>query len=208
MGRSSFSVLIKAVLLLLGAACLTACNSDQGFSSPEKQLINSGSGAQPMRVLTIDNKEDSLILRKRSVDIGIIKGDPTLALLLDRMRATMNEEDGIGIAAPQIGINRNIFLFVRMHEPGQKVQVAINPKILAHSEELICFERDGCLSIPDLRGNSKRYSWTEVSYYDENGVQIKEKLSGYKRPQDFTNVIFQHEYDHINGVLFIDKLCQ
>ena len=161
-----------------------------------------------MRVLTTDNKEDSLLLRKRSKDIEITTDDTTLSLLLERMEATMNAEDGIGIAAPQVGINRNIFLFVRVHEPGQKVQVAINPKILSHSEELVCFERDGCLSIPDRRGNSERYSWIEVSYYDEKGQLIKEKLSGHERPQDFTNIIFQHEYDHINGVLFIDKLCK
>lgn len=198
----------KILIIFLLIAGFYACAGSKNFSPKERQLIYAGKETEAMRVLTITNKEDSLTLRKKSVDLKSIKNNADLAVLLKKMELTMHAEDGIGIAAPQIGINRNIFLFVRMHEPEQKVQVAINPKIIDHAETSICFVGDGCLSIPDVSGNSKRYAWIEVEYYDETGKKIREKFSGYERPTHFTGIIFQHEFDHINGVLFIDKLCE
>lgn len=200
---SLFKLFLAAfICCILAASCATG-----NFSAAERRLINAGGAGDTFRVLSIANQPDSLILRKRSKDLKSVKGNKELAQLLARMRVTMDAEEGIGIAAPQVGINRNIFLFTRIDEPEQKVQVAINPRITAHSDSLVCFVRDGCLSIPDIRGNSKRYAWIEVSYYDENGQLHKERFSGHKRPDNFTNIIFQHEYDHINGILFIDKLC-
>lgn len=196
----------QIIALFICIISFNACVSSGNFSKAERQIIDTKAD-EAMRVLSIVDKEDSLILRTKSKDLKQIKNNKDLELLLKRMELTMNKEDGIGIAAPQIGINRNIFLFVRIHEPEQKVQVAINPKVIAHSPELVCFKGDGCLSIPDVRGNSQRYAWVEVAYYDENGKQITEKFSGYERPNAFTGIIFQHEFDHINGVLFIDKLC-
>lgn len=198
-----FKILLTILIpCILGTSCATS-----NFNAAEQQLIAAGQKNDTFRVLSIADKQDSLILRKPSKDLKQIKGNKDLAQLLARMKVTMDAEEGIGIAAPQVGINRNIFLFTRIDEPQQKVQVAINPKITAHSDSLVCFERDGCLSIPDIRGNSERYAWIEVSYYDENGILIKERFSGHKRPDNFTNIIFQHEFDHINRVLFIDKLC-
>jgi len=200
---SIFKILLSVfIAVLFFSSCATS-----NFTTIERQLISSGQGKDTFRVLSIANQQDSLILRKRSKDLKQIKDNKDLSLLLERMKVTMDAEEGIGIAAPQVGINRNIFLFTRIDEPEQKVQVAINPRITAHSDSLVCFERDGCLSIPDIRGDSKRYAWIEVSYYDEQGRLIKERFSGHKRPDNFTNIIFQHEFDHINGVLFIDKLC-
>lgn len=199
--------LFKIFLTAFSFCILVASCATSNFNTAERRLINAGQVGDTFRVLSIVNKPDSLILRKRSKDLKSIKGNKVLAQLLARMKVTMDAEEGIGIAAPQVGINRNIFLFTRIDEPEQKVQVAINPRITAHSDSLVCFVRDGCLSIPDIRGNSKRYAWIEVSYYDENGKRHKERFSGHKRPDNFTNIIFQHEYDHINGILFIDKLC-
>lgn len=199
--------LVKIFVAAISSCILVASCATSNFTTAERQLINAGQAGDTFRVLSIANRPDSLILRKRSRDLNAIKDNKALAQLLARMKVTMDAEEGIGIAAPQVGINRNIFLFTRIDEPEQKVQVAINPRITAHSDSLVCFERDGCLSIPDVRGNSKRYAWIEVSYYDENGKHHKERFSGHKRPDNFTNIIFQHEYDHINGILFIDKLC-
>ncbi|RYD98273.1 MAG: peptide deformylase [Sphingobacteriales bacterium] len=204
MRLSLFKILLT---LFIPALLITSC-ATKSFTAAERQLIATGKKNDLFRVLSIANKQDSIILRKRSRDLKQIKDNKDLVQLLARMKVTMDAEDGIGIAAPQVGINRNIFLFTRIDEPEQKVQVAINPRITTHSDSLVCFERDGCLSIPDIRGNSKRYAWIEVSYYDENGTLIKERFSGHKRPDNFTNIIFQHEYDHINGILFIDKLCE
>lgn len=184
------------VLLLL--------TSYASFTQQEKEIIYSEGD---LRVLKIDNKQDSLVLRKKSKSIKKIEYNADLSVLIEKMKTSMKQSRGIGIAAPQIGINRNIFLFTRLDKTGNPVEVVINPKIKSYSKETICFERDGCLSIPNTTGTSKRHSEIEVEYKNEKGETIVEKLNGGSRFQDFTGVIFQHEYDHLKGILFIDKLC-
>jgi len=172
----------------------------------EKTLIGS-SAVVPFRVLSVTNKQDSLILRTKCKDVDMVADAPYLSLLIERLKLTMEAESGVGIAAPQVGISRNVFLLTRIDKPEHPVEAIINPKIVLVPENTICFERDGCLSIPDVSGNSVRYPWVEVEYFNAKGEKIKEKLSGYSRKGDFTAVIFQHEFDHLNGVLFTDKLC-
>lgn len=179
------------------------------MTSSEKSLINSGSADTPFRVLQTDNKKDSLFLRKKSIDLDAknIATNKDLQLLIDRLQMTLAVESGVGIAAPQVGIGRNLFLFLRIDQKGMPVQVAINPRIVGHSGETFLFERDGCLSVPELSGTTNRYTWVDVEYYDDNGTLIKERLSGGSRGGDFTGVIFQHEYDHLQGILFTDRLA-
>lgn len=200
----------KIITLCILLFSLSASYTLTKMTENEIKLINNGNNNSPYRVLTIDNKQDSLFLRQKceDIDVGTIGKDENLRTFITRLKITMQAESGIGIAAPQVGIGRNIFLFTRIDRTGEPVVVAINPKITAHSKETICFERDGCLSIPGISGNSQRYKWVEVEYYDETGKKHKERLSGYSRQSDFTGVIFQHEYDHLQGILFIDKLCQ
>ena len=178
------------------------------FSEKEITLINSGTKETPFRVLKITEEEDSLFLRQKAEDISFNINDNELKLLIERLKTTMEEESGVGIASPQVGIGRNLFLFIRISDPNHPIVVAINPKILNHPNETVCFEKDGCLSIPDMSGNSIRYPWVDVEYTDENGIVITERLEGYSRTTDFTGIIFQHEYDHLQGVLYIDKLCE
>lgn len=200
----------KIITLCILLFSLSASYTLTKMTENEIKLINNGDNNSPYRVLTIDDKQDSLFLRQKCEDIDVetIGKDENLRTFITRLKITMQAESGIGIAAPQVGIGRNIFLFTRIDRTGEPVVVAINPKITAHSKETICFERDGCLSIPGISGNSQRYKWVEVEYYDETGKKHKERLSGYSRQSDFTGIIFQHEYDHLQGILFIDKLCQ
>lgn len=177
------------------------------FSEKEKELINNGTENTALRVLLTTNEQDYQFLRQKCSDVDNIVGNKDLQLLIERMKATMDIESGVGIAAPQVGIAKNIFLFTRIDQPDYPVVAAINPKIINHSEETICFERDGCLSIPETSGNSVRYSWVEVEYTNEDGKLVREVLEGYSRADNFTGVIFQHEYDHLQGILFTDKLC-
>ncbi len=177
------------------------------FTQREKQIIYDSPG-KSARVLQINSNEDSLVLRTKSVNVKGIKKNKDLLALLEKLRITMEAESGVGIAAPQIGINKKIFLFLRLDKPGQPVEVAINPKIISHPKETLCFLYDGCLSVPDKYGNSVRYPWIEVRYKNEKGENLREKLSGESRLGDYTGIIFQHEYDHIQGILYIDKLCK
>jgi len=180
------------------------------MTKEEIALVNNGEIGTPYKVLLTDNKEDSLFLRQKATDLDIngIAENKDLQLFIERLKMTLAVESGVGIAAPQVGLGRNLFLFMRIDKPGIPVQVAINPKIVNHAEETICFQNDGCLSVPEISGDTKRYPWLDVEYYDEKGELIKERLSGHSREGDFTGVIFQHEFDHLQGVLFIDRLCE
>lgn len=184
------------------------CSCQKTMTKKEKDLIYGGSAETPFRVLLSTNAEDSLMLRKKSIDIEPVKDNADLQMLIQRMRATLEVENGVGIAAPQIGVSRNVFLFMRIDKPGHPMEVAVNPKITARSGEMVCFEDDGCLSVPDVYANSLRYEWIEVEYYNEEGEKISERLEGYSRFDNFTGIIFQHEYDHLQGVLFVDRLCE
>jgi peptide deformylase len=124
------------------------------------------------------------------------------------MKKTLEIENGVGIAAPQVGISKNLFLFLRLDLPDNPVHVVVNPKIIHYPDTTVCFERVGCLSIPDRSGNSVSYPWIDVEYWNEKGEKIRERLEGYSRQNTFTAVIFQHEYDHTKGILFTDKLCK
>ena len=177
------------------------------MTKDEVFLIESATAETPFRILSVLSPGDYKTLRTKCADIRPVKNNEVLQLLIERMKATLAEADGVGLAAPQIGITKNLFLFIRVDKPGMPVEVVINPRIINHPEETICFERDGCLSIPDVAGNSIRYPWIEVEYFNERGERIKEKLEGYSREGNFATIIFQHEYDHLQGVLFTDKLC-
>jgi peptide deformylase len=193
-------ILYLAFVVFLAASCAAS------FSKQDKTVIYN-QPAQPARILLISNKQDSLFLRKTNLEVKNIKKNKHLPALIEKMKLTLEASQGVGIAATQIGVNKKVFLFKRIAQEGHPVQVAINPRIVSHAPQTVCFERDGCLSIPGWFGTSQRYPWVEVEYYNEKGEKITEKLSGTSRLTDFTGVIFQHEYDHTQGVLFIDKLC-
>ncbi|MDL2303142.1 peptide deformylase [Dysgonomonas sp. OttesenSCG-928-D17] len=200
----------RIIYMLILFVSLSACNSVKYMTDKEKLLINNGDENTPYRVLLTTSEEDSLFLRKKAIDIDVknIATDKDLQFFIHRLQLTLAEESGVGIAAPQVGIGRNLFLFMRIDKPDIPVQVAINPRITGHSENMICFEGDGCLSVPDMSGNTMRYEWIDVEYYDQKGDFIKERLSGSSRQSDFTGIIFQHEFDHLQGTLFFDRLCE
>lgn len=194
-------------IIFIAGLFLFYMNSMAQFTEKERELIHSGGLSTPFRVLTVASTEDSLFLRKQCTDIDIEADNVDLKLLIDRLKETMEVESGVGIAAPQVGIAKNVFIFTRLDQPDRPIVAAINPKIVNHPNETICFERDGCLSIPNMSGNSIRYPWIEVEYTNEEGKLVRERLEGYSRRDNFTGIIFQHEFDHLQGVLYIDKLC-
>lgn len=188
---------------------LVACNTTKKMTEEEIKLINSYDIETPFDVLLTTDEKDSLFLRKKSIDVDLknIDKNKDFQHFIKRMKITLEEEQGVGLAAPQVGVGRNVFLFMRINkELDYPVQVAINPRIVKTSGEAFCFVGDGCLSIPEESGNTERYTWIDVEYYDETGKLMKERLNGGSRKQDFTGVVFQHEFDHLNGILFTDRL--
>lgn len=186
------------VIFILSFSCIR--ESDE-FSELEKELIHSGDSTQMMRVLQTDNHSDSLILRKMSSRVNPGKKDETLRLLIARMYESMRDSlrPGVGIAAPQVGINRNVIWVQRFDKEGEPFEVYLNPEILKYSG-LTRKGFEGCLSIPDCREEVCRSYTILVKYQLLNGMKKMEMVEG------FTAVIFQHEVDHLNGVLFTDRL--
>lgn len=173
----------------------------QKLSETERSIITSGGKADMMRVLQISEPADAKILKGASIDISL--KEELLPLLLDRMLATVTDpaNSGVGIAAPQIGINRNVILVQRFDKPGEPFEAYINPKIKWRSA-LLRKGTEGCLSIADIRGDVLRNYTIQLTYYDRNGQHHEEIIEG------FTAVIFQHETDHLMGILFTDRLEQ
>jgi len=187
--------------LILLLAVFPAPILSQNFNASEQALIMSGDTAGMMRVLLSTSADDLEVLTAESRDIS--PDDSLLPLLSRRMLLTMRDtaNPGVGIAAPQVGINRNVFWLQRFDKQGFPFEFLINPRILSYSS-LQRRGGEGCLSIPDTRGEVLRSYAIMVEYQDYTGGWHTELL------EDFTAVIFQHEYDHLLGTLFTDRISE
>lgn len=129
-----------------------------------------------------------------------------LSQLIEDMWETMYQAYGVGLAAPQIGLGIRIFVVdstqikdeMRKGEQGIK-KVFINAHVIEESGKSWGYE-EGCLSIPHVRGEVERLDTVRIKYMDENFIEFEETYSGINAR------VIQHEYDHIDGVLFTDKL--
>jgi peptide deformylase len=143
------------------------------------------------------------VLRKVAADID--KDYPDLQQLIADLFETMYKSEGMGLAAPQIGKSVRIFVIdgtpIAEDEPSLADfrKVFINPYIIERSGELKLMN-EGCLSIPNIREEVNREAHIRMNYYDENWMYHDEIFDGYKAR------IIQHEYDHLDGVLFTDKV--
>ena len=147
---------------------------------------------------------DNPVLRRMADPIKEFD-DPVLQKLIDDMIPTMYERDGIGLAAPQINYSLQLAVIVPdptrfqdFKDKKEEAIVIINPRIEKHSLRKESQE-EGCLSVPKYFGPVKRWKSVTVSFYDRNGAKQVMKSSGLLAK------VFQHEIDHLKGVLFIDK---
>ena len=131
------------------------------------------------------------ILRQQAKAVS--KLDAGTKKLAEDMVATLRRENGLGLAANQVGALQKVFVYDDGTGPG----ILINPKIVNASGEQIGVE--GCLSVPGLQGEVKRANFVEIRGTDLNGKAVKIKAEGLLAR------IFQHELDHLNGMLFIDR---
>lgn len=220
----------KIFTAVLACIALTSCvTRSQGFTPEETALI---AGADSMmRVLTISDSSDMAVLR------GISSNLPAEALLSDDytrlselMTATVTHpsQDGVGIAAPQVGLNRRIVTVQRFDKEGEPFETYPNIRIVCLSDSME-YGPEGCLSVPDMRADVLRSRQVVIEYTDMR--QLKELASRMSRREfdrkfgsrsgrkgstplptvrdtvsGFTAVIFQHETDHLDGILYIDRL--
>ena len=174
------------------------------FSKDQLQLIQAGTASDPMRLFLTSNTKDSLLLRKRAAEVIANPEDPTLNIFIDRLLTTVQDSLslGVGIAAPQVGVLKRIIWVQRFDKEGFPFEVYLNPVIKQYTKKKQnCME--GCLSIPNKQAETKVRAYAILLEYDtREGEHITEMV------EDFTAVIFQHEIDHLNGILFTDLLSE
>lgn len=151
---------------------------------------------------------DNPTLRKKARAVGD-PTNPAIQKLIDDMVETLRDAPGVGLAAPQVAVSQRLAVIeyseddeVELPEGAEpkpkKLYVVINPEITARSEEMVDGP-EGCLSIPGYYGNVLRHQAVTVKALNRKGKPIKIKAAGWLAR------IFQHEIDHLDGVLFIDK---
>ena len=151
-----------------------------------------------MKKLQIVTGEKNTILRTVSEPVRVF--DKKLKKLVKQMIEAMHRYEGIGIAAPQIGINERIFITtINCYKKNQREIEMINPEILEISEDLVESE-EGCLSLPGRNDKIHRHPWLTVRFQDKEGIWNEMKLV------DLDAIIVQHELDHLNGGLYIDRI--
>ena len=208
---------VLGLLLIMTIGASSCCSPSEGFSEKELALIESTDSI--MTVLTVEDSLDNAVLRAPSKDFSIeALRSETFAELERLMVATVTHpsQDGVGIAGPQVGLNRRVVAVQRFDkgiagadgEMGYPFEVYPNIRIIWASDSLSAGP-EGCLSVPGRRGDVLRSQEIVVEYADMTSIRytscedipmIRDTVRG------FTAVIFQHEIDHLEGVLYIDRL--
>jgi len=144
------------------------------------------------------------VLRQQARPVAHVQ-DPLMQSLVEDLIATVIAANGVGIAAPQVDVPQRLFILASRpnprypQAPSLEPTAMINPTITAYSHEVVK-DWEGCLSIPGIRGLVPRYKAIEVEYTDRQGHPQKRVLT------DFVARIFQHEHDHLEGIVFLDRL--
>lgn len=156
--------------------------------------------SETVKIIQLGNPQ----LRQKSAWVENIN-DEEIQKLIDDLILTVSQANGVGIAAPQVAESYRLFIVASRpndrypHAPEMQPTAMINPQIISHSSEVVK-GWEGCLSVPGLRGLVTRYQTIEIEYTDRNGNLQKQELT------DFVARIFQHEYDHLEGKVFLDRV--
>ena len=141
----------------------------------------------------------------RQIAQPIDRFDEPVQTLVDNLMATLLQSNGVGIAAPQVAASCRVVIIASRpnprypNAPEMEPTVMINPRIVSASEERVK-DWEGCLSVPGIRGLVPRYQAIAIEYCDRQGKLQQQHLT------DFVARIFQHELDHLNGLVFLDRL--
>ena len=199
--RKTARALVPALICLIMAAGIPGCLFPAGhnaFTPQEQRIIRQSDSVMYVTVLP----EDSAILRATVQDLpdALLRSED-FKTLAAKMLATVQspEQDGVGIAAPQVGISRRLAWVQRYDKPGEPWELYPNIRILERSGT-VSHDPDGCLSVPPQRAVVPRYETVIVSWTDPQTLQERrDTVHGY------TAVIFQHECDHMEGTVCTDR---
>lgn len=200
-------------LLFIASIVLFGCKRGCEPSWTEKETDLIGQDMAYMRVLTIADENDSLLLRTPSKPL--LECDIQSKLyktLCEKMVATVTspEQDGVGIAGPQVGILRRVIAVQRVDKEGEPFEVYANIRVAAKRGETE-WGREGCLSVPQghIPGGDEEAKYAMVERSRDIDIIYTSPFSlqdTLEHVQGFAAVIFQHECDHLDGMLFIDRL--
>ena len=188
---------MKTIIRILAILAITTGCTARGWSEWEQTVIDRSDSVMYVAVMPAD----SAILRASSTDLGPKElASAQLQTLLAKMYRTLTDpsQDGVGIAAPQVGINRRIVMVMRYDKPGKPIEPYLNIQI----DSLLGVPvpgPEGCLSVPPYRGVVKRAPKVQISYLQADGTPVTEQVEGYSA------IIFQHECDHLDGILYTDR---
>jgi len=166
-------------------------------NSAFSQITLSAEKENPQRVLKVSNSNDSISLRTFSKEVA--HKDIDTKQIISQLYATVTDSAtlGVGIAAPQIGVNKRIILVQRFDKADNPFEAYLNPRVI-QATKLTEKRVEGCLSVDSVRAEVVRPYAIMVNYITPNGHSHTELVEGY------TARIFQHEIDHLNGILFTD----
>jgi peptide deformylase len=126
--------------------------------------------------------------------------DAKVQEMIDQMAATMYDAPGIGLAAIQVGWDKSLLIYdIAPRDENRSLHVLINPKIVTQEGEMVS-ENEGCLSVPEFRADVKRAANITVEGYDREGNPVRMDAEG------MLAIVLQHEIDHLNGTLFIERI--
>ncbi len=193
---------IFKISAIVAAMFATSCSGDKNFSKADREIIHTNP-QELLHIYTVDNPEELEVLRKPSWNLTAeaIHSDD-FKLLAERMIRTVSDSTagGVGLAAPQIGINKAVIVVQRVDKEGAPYEVYPNARIVTRSEELD-ISIEGCLSIPGKRDYVDRSMGIVVEYYS-----IPERKMVQDTIIQYASIIFQHEIDHLEGILYTDRV--
>lgn len=141
-------------------------------------------------------------LRAKTAEITVeeLKESDEIATLARDMLKVMYAAEGVGLAAPQVGVNKRLIVYNPSGDSKRWLEetILVNPEIVTYSDAKDT-EGEGCLSFPDMGGDVTRSKWIKVQCMNLKGKKMKKKFTGWEAR------IFQHEYDHLDGVVYIDR---
>ncbi|XP_039045676.1 peptide deformylase 1B, chloroplastic/mitochondrial-like [Hibiscus syriacus] len=168
----------------------------RGFSSKDNKIASPDDlrFESPLQIAVYPDP----ILRKRNKRIDTF--DENLKKLVDEMFDVMYKTDGIGLSAPQVGVNVQLMVFNPVGERGEGQEIVlINPKVTKYSKKTVLFN-EGCLSFPRIYADVERPESVKIDAQDINGAKFTVDLS------ELPARVFQHEFDHLQGILFFDRM--
>lgn len=195
---------METAVVLFGAVVYAIACRQLPFSADQTALIGTlNDGA--MTTLLVENPDDSLALHTHSRRLQRHQStSPEIDILKARMMLTVTDtlSSGVGLAAPQVGIPYKLIVVRRLDTEGEPWRFYLNPEITRYSDEK-AMGREGCFSVATRRGVVERSTSIDIRYNDPETFKVcTEHIEG------FTAVIFQHEIDHLEGVLFTDRAAE